>query len=45
MRVVEKQLELGARAGWLTNGPDMQSYEAFVAAYGKVGHRALDHME
>ena len=41
--VVPRQIEVGGRAGWLSDGPDIQSYEAFLTAYWKTAERALGH--
>ncbi len=41
--VVPRKIEVGTRAGWLTDGPDVQTYEAFLAGYWKSGERALGH--
>ncbi len=41
--VVPRRLEVGGRAGWLSDGPDVQSYEAFLASYWKVGATLLGH--
>ena len=41
--VVPRQVEIGGRAGWLSDGPDIQSYEAFLTTYWKSGDRVLGH--
>ncbi len=41
--VVPRLIEVGGRAGWLSDGPDQQSYEAFVAGYAHHGGRTLGH--
>jgi len=41
--VLPRQLEVGGRAGWLTDGPDVQTYEAFVASYWKTPSYTLGH--
>jgi hypothetical protein len=41
--VLPRLLELGGRAGWLSNGPDLQTYEAYLTAYWKSGSLALGH--
>lgn len=39
--VVPGRLEAGGRAGWISNGPDVQSYEAFLASYWQYGETQL----
>ena len=41
--VLPRQLEIGGRVGWVSDGPDVQTYEAFVAGYLMHGERALGH--
>lgn len=41
--VIPKRLEVGGRAGWLTDGPDVQTYEAFLTTYWKAGSLFLGH--
>ncbi len=41
--VLPRQLEIGSRVGWLSDGPDVQTYEAFVAGYLMHGERAYGH--
>jgi hypothetical protein len=41
--VVPRQIEIGGRAGWLTNGPDVESYEAFIADYWKTDKITFGH--
>ncbi len=41
--VLPRLLELGGRAGWVSEGPDVESYEAFLAAYFREGSRTLGH--
>ncbi|HKK51647.1 MAG TPA: hypothetical protein VKA74_08670, partial [Myxococcota bacterium] len=38
-----RRLELGGRAGWISTGPDVQSYEAFLASYWAVDETELGH--
>jgi len=41
--VLPRQLEVGGRVGWLSDGPDVQTYEAFMAGYLMQGERAYGH--
>ncbi|GEM_PF-1363005 len=41
--VVPRTLEVGGRAGWLSDGPDQQSYEAFLTAYARSGSTSFGH--
>jgi len=41
--VIPKTLELGGRVGWVSDGPDTQSYEAFLAGYLRSGPLVLGH--
>lgn len=41
--VIPRRLEVGGRAGWLTDGPDVQTYEAFLTSYWKSGALFLGH--
>lgn len=41
--VVPRSVEIGGRAGWLTNGHDVESYEAFLAHYWKTDRITFGH--
>jgi hypothetical protein len=41
--VVPRVIEVGGRAGWLTNGPDVTTAEGFIAGYLKMGDLTLGH--
>ncbi len=41
--VLPRVLEVGGRAGWLTNGHDVESYEAFLAQYWKTDRITFGH--
>ena len=41
--VVPRRVEIGGRAGWLSNGHDVESYEGFLASYWKFGDTWLGH--
>jgi hypothetical protein len=41
--VLPRLVEVGGRAGWLSDGPDQQSYEAFITGYAYHGGRTLGH--
>lgn len=41
--VVPGRLEIGSRAGWISDGPDVESFEAYVAGYASHRGESLAH--